>query len=87
MGDEEAGVPFLPEPVALATDVQHLAVVQQPVQDGRGDDGIAEKLAPLAEALVGRQDDAAPLIAGRHQGEEGGGGLPVVGLNAELVHH
>ena len=61
MGAEEAGVPFLPEPVALAADVEHVAVVQQPVQDGRGDDGVAEKLAPLAEALVGSQDDAAPL--------------------------
>ena len=53
---------FLPEPVALATDVQQVAVMQQPVQDGRGDDGVAEKLTPLAEALVGGQDDAAPLI-------------------------
>ena len=30
MGAEEAGVPFLPEPVALAADVQHVAVMQQP---------------------------------------------------------
>ena len=43
---------FLPEPVALTTDVQHVAVMQQPVEDRRGDDGVAEELAPLAEALV-----------------------------------
>ena len=34
-----------------------MAVVQQPVQDRRGDDRVAEKLAPLAEALVGREDN------------------------------
>ena len=28
-----------------------------------------------------------PLVPGRHQGEEGGGGLPVVGPDAEPVHH
>ena len=55
---------FLPEPVALATDVQHVAVMQQPVQDGRGDDSVAEQLAPFAESLVGRQDDAATLVPG-----------------------
>ena len=40
MRSEEAGVAFLPEPVALAADVQHVVVVQQPVQDRRGDDGV-----------------------------------------------
>ena len=64
MGAEESGVPFLPEPVALAPDVEHMAVVQQPVQDRRGDDGVAQEFASLAEALVGRQDDAASLVPG-----------------------
>ena len=31
-----------------------MAVVQQPVQDSRGDDGVPQELAPLAEAFVGR---------------------------------
>ena len=67
---EESGVAFLPEPVALAPDVQDMAVMQQPVQDGRGDHRVAQEFAPLAEALVGREDDAAPLVPGRHQGEK-----------------
>ena len=41
-GGEQPGLPFVPEPVALATDVEHMAVVQQPLQDGRGDDRIAQ---------------------------------------------
>ena len=69
MGGEYPGLAFLPEPVALATDVQHVAVVQEPVQDGRGDHGVAQQFAPLGEALVGGQNDAAPLVAGRDQGE------------------
>ena len=59
MRTEDSGLPFLPEPVALATDVEHMAVVQQPVQHRRGDDGVAQQFAPLAEALVRCQDDAA----------------------------
>ena len=55
---------FLPEPEALPPDVQHVAVVRQPVQRRRGDDGVAEQFAPLAEALVRYQDDAAPLVPG-----------------------
>ena len=74
-----------PKPEALPPDVEHVAVVQQPVQHRRGDDGVAEQFAPLAEALVGSEDYAAPLVASRDQGEEGGGRLPVVGPDAELV--
>ena len=44
---DEAGLFLFPEAVALAS-------------DGGGDHGIAEDVAPLAEALVGGQDDAAP---------------------------
>ena len=61
MRAEESGVVFLREPVALATDVQDMAVMQQPVQYRRGDHRVAQEFAPLAEALVGREDDAAPL--------------------------
>ena len=52
MRAEDSGLPFLLEPEALATNVEHVAVVQQPVQDRRGNDGVAQKLAPFAEALV-----------------------------------
>ena len=62
-----------------------MAVVQEPVQYCRGDDGVTEQLTPFAKALVRSEDDAAPLVASRYQGEEGGGRLPVVGPDAEFV--
>ena len=37
---EQARLMLPPEPVAFALDVEHLVVVQQPVIDGRGDDGV-----------------------------------------------
>jgi hypothetical protein len=84
-GAEEAGPLLLSEAVALAADVEDVAVVEEPVEDGGGDDRVAEHLAPLGEALVGGQDHAAALVASRDQGEEGGGGRAVVGPDAELV--
>jgi hypothetical protein len=44
-------------------------MVQQPVEDGRGDDRVAKDLAPGAQALIAGQDDRAALIAaGRERG-------------------
>ena len=51
MGAEEAGRPFLPEPVALASDVEHVAVVQQSVEDRRGDHRVAQELAHSPKPL------------------------------------
>ena len=67
MRAEESSLPLFPEAVSLAPDVQHVAAMQQPVQHRRGDDGVAEKLAPFAEDPVGRQDDDASLVAGKDQ--------------------
>ena len=47
-----------------ATDVEDMTVMEQPVQDGRGDDRVSQELSPFSEALVGSQDDAAPLVPG-----------------------
>ena len=44
--------------------------MQQAIEDRRGDDGIAKHLTPLAEALVGGEDNRAPLIAPRDELEE-----------------
>ena len=52
--------------------------MQQPVEDGGGDHCVAEDLSPLCEALVGCEDDAAPLVSGRYQAEEGGGSLTIL---------
>jgi hypothetical protein len=40
--------------------------LQQTIEDGGGDHGVAEDLSPFAEALV-RGDDAAAFIAGGDQ--------------------
>ncbi len=56
--------------VAVALDLHHGGVVEQPVQQGCGDDGIAENLIPFAETAVGSQDHGAAFIAGVDQLEK-----------------
>jgi hypothetical protein len=58
-GAEEAGPLLLSEAVALASDVEDVAMVEEPVEDGGGDDGVADHLAPRGEARVRGQDHAA----------------------------
>jgi len=40
---------FRAQAVAVATDGDDVVMVQEPVEDGGGDDGIAEHRAPLAD--------------------------------------
>jgi len=61
---------MLAHPVAGALDLHDDGVVQQPVQRGCGDPGIAENLAPFRKAAVGGEDHGAALIAGIDQLEE-----------------
>ena len=42
MGAEESRLALFPKTVALPADVEHVAVVQQSVQNGRSNDGIAQ---------------------------------------------
>ncbi len=60
-------------------------VMQQPVQDGGGDDAVTEHLAPGAEALVAGRDHRAALVAPADQLEEQIGALPVDRQIADLV--
>ena len=59
---EQSGFAFFLQPVAFALDVDGGGMVQQPVQDGGGQDRIAEDLAPVDEALVAGQDDGGALV-------------------------
>ena len=54
---------LLAQPVAVAADGDHVAVVQQPVQDGGGHHGVAEHRAPFADRAVGGHQHAAALVA------------------------
>jgi len=54
----------------VSLDVDHLAMVEQAVEDGRGDDGIAEEFLPIAEALIGGDNDRASLVSVRDKLKE-----------------
>jgi hypothetical protein len=59
--------------------------MQQPVEDGGGDDPVAEHIAPGAEALVARQDHRPTLVAPADELEEQVGADPVDRQVADLV--
>lgn len=52
------------QPVAVSLDVDDPAMVEQSVQDRRGDDLVTEQLLPVDEALV-RCDDCGSLLVTR----------------------
>jgi len=56
--------------VAGALDLNDDGVVQQAIQQRRGDNGIAEDLTPFGEAAVGCEDHGALFIAGVDELEE-----------------
>ena len=64
----EVGV--LAKSIACALHLHDDGVVQQSVQQGGRDDGVAEHLAPFGEAAVGGEDHGAALVAGVDQLEE-----------------
>ena len=69
-GPEEASLALLSQAVTVALDGDDVTVVQQAVQDCRGQHGVAEHLAPVAHGLVAGEDQAAPLVAAVHQLEQ-----------------
>src|SRR6266508_5786303 len=83
-GGRDAGAAFA-QAVALAFEGDHGGVVDEPVDQGGGDDGVAEDLAPLLEAAVRGDGDRAALVAAGDQGEERVGGLALQGEVADLV--
>lgn len=63
---------FFPQAIRLAPNIDDRGVMEETIQDGRRQDGIPEHLPPFTETLVGRQDHAPALIAGRDQAEKEG---------------
>jgi hypothetical protein len=61
-------------------------VVQEAVEDRRGDDRVAgEDLGPFAVALVGGEDDRAVFVTTRHDLEEQRRAFGLEGQEADLV--
>jgi len=77
----------LAQPVAVALDVDHLAVMQQPVQDGRCDHRVSEQLLPIAKTLVGGDDRRVFLIPVGDELEKQVGFAAVDGQIAHLIDH
>ena len=82
---EDAGLAFLPQPVALAADVDRRREVQQPVQDGGRQDLVGKDVAPVAVGLVRGQDDRAAAVAAADELEQELGGHAVEREVAHLV--
>ena len=57
-------------PVAVAADVDDVTVVEQPVDERCSHDLVAQDLAPLLEALIGREHGGCVLVAPVDQLEE-----------------
>jgi hypothetical protein len=66
----EARFDLFLEPIGTAFDIDRRGVMQDTVQDGRGDHRIAEDLVPLGEAPVRSHDQGALLIAAGDELEE-----------------
>ncbi len=68
-----------------SVDMDDDGVVQEPVEEGGGDDGVAEDLGPLGEAAVRGEDHGALLVAGVDELEEQAGASGGDGEVADLV--
>jgi hypothetical protein len=63
------GLVFL-EPVAVALEVDDVSVVDDSVDQGRGDGQVSEDVAPAGEWEVGRQDHGGVFVAAGDELEE-----------------
>jgi hypothetical protein len=84
-GADEAGLELVLEPVRVAPDVQGDGVMEDAVQDGRGDDPVAKDLPPAPEALVAREDHGPAFVAATDELEEQVGAGPVDRQVTDLV--
>ena len=69
----------------LASDGQDVAVVEQAIEDGGGDDGVAKDVAPLADAPIVGEEDRASFVLSGYELEEEMGGVFLEGQVSDLV--
>ncbi len=62
-GLEEPRLPLLSQSIALTFNIDRDGMVEEPVENRRGDDRIAKHVAPGAEALIASKQNRALLIA------------------------
>ena len=67
---EQSRLLLLAQSIALALDHQRVTVVQEAIEDRRGQHVVTEHRAPLGDDLIGRDSEAAPLVAPRDQLEK-----------------
>lgn len=67
---DEAALSLGAEPVTIAADRQHVAVMQEPVEDRGGDHGTGEHSAPFGNTAVRGDQHGASFIAPADQLEE-----------------
>src|SRR5947207_4801403 len=58
----EPGLALLPEPIALALDHEGVAVMQESIEDGGGDDVVAEDLTPRSEEHTSELQSHSDLV-------------------------
>ncbi len=59
------------EAVAASLDVEHVTMMQQPIEDGGGEDLVAgQELRPVLDAFVGGDEDRAAAVAIGDEAEE-----------------
>ena len=73
------------ESIAVPFDIDDLAVMEEPVKDSRGNDGIPEQFLPVDKAFVGSKDRRAFFISIRDELEEEVSFLAVHWEIADLV--
>ena len=75
------------KPITVALDVDHLAVVKQPVEYGCGDHRIAEQLLPVGKALVRGDDRRVLFVAVADELEKQVRFFAVHGQATDLIDH
>ena len=78
---------MLAEPVAGAFDLNDDGMVEEAIEERRGDDGIAEDVAPFGKTSVGGEDHGALLVSGVEELEEEIAAPGHDGEIADLVDH